>query len=142
MVEWPALSGSKPTTGKPRALSTFTLPPPHKEKKDWQMIEKWCSLMQRVLSCKNGVFYFEKGMFPFQQGCGIEKLPHSTRFFIIIVYNPLPPLKIPDRTLRNTPFQARTAPSLFFFSCRFLLDHTKPIESPPESLNRHEELII
>ena len=45
---------------------------------------------------------------------------HVHSFFITIVYNPLPPLKILNRTQGTTPFQARTASPLFFFSCRFL----------------------
>ena len=64
-------------------------------------------------------------------------------FFIIIVYST--PLKISDRTLGKIPSQARTAASMFCFSCRFLLtlvvlvtDHTKPLES----LNRGDRVVV
>ena len=86
-------------------------------------------------------------MFPSQKGCSIKKKfgqLHVLRiFFIIIVYST--PLKISDRNLEKIPSQARTASSMFCFSCRFLLrlvvlvtDHTKPLES----LNRGNRVVI
>ena len=114
-----------------------------------KQIKNCVSLMKRALSHKNGVLSCEEGIFPFQKGCGIEKISVSylcMGFFIIIYYSLLLPLEIPKRTIRNTPFQARTAFLLFFYSCQsWWFDSQitdKPVESPLESLYRQEELII
>ena len=103
--------------------------------------------MKSLFSHKNEVFSFEERMFPSQRGCSGEKISASYMclglFLIITVYSP--PLKVSDRTLDIIPSQARTASSMFFFSCRFLLrllvlvtDHTKPLL---ESLNRGDRVV-
>ena len=106
-----------------------------------KQIKNGVSLIKRLFSHKNRIFSLEKGMLPFLIGRGIEKISASyiciSFFIIIIIYNPSPLLKIPNRIPAKTPFQARTTSSLFFFSCRFLLTlvvlftvRTKPIREP------------
>ena len=102
--------------------------------------------MKRLCSCKNGVFSFEEGMFLPPKGCSIEKIPASYMYLGFYHHHCLQyPTKISDRTLEKIPSQARTASSVFCFSCRFLLrlvvlvtDHTKPLKS----LNRGDRVVV
>ena len=104
-------------------------------------------LMKSLFTRKNGAFSFEEGMFPSQNGCSVEKLwaSYMCLGFFSSSLSTVPPLKISIRTLEKIPSQARTASSMFFFSCRFLLrlvvlvtDHTKPLES----LNRFDRVVV
>ena len=88
----------------------------------------------------------KKGCFPPKKGVVQKKFRPATcakDFFVIIACRI--PLKISDRTLEKIPSQARTASSVFCFSCRFLLrlvvlvtSHTKPLES----LNRGDKVAV
>ena len=82
-------------------------------------------------------------MFPSKKGRSIKKISASYMclgFFSSSLSN------VPsDRTLEKIPSQARTASSMFCFSCRFLLrlvvlvtDHTKPLER----LNRGDRVEV
>ena len=92
----PVLPGSKPTTGKPELYQLSNgeaspqrpelLPPPPpptpKRRKIGKLLKNGVSLMKRLFLCKHVVFFFEKGMFHFQQECGIEKLPPATCAYV------------------------------------------------------------
>ena len=106
--------------------------------------------MKSLFSRKNWAFFFEEGMFPSQKGCSVENISASyvcLGFFYhhYLQSSPPPPKKkISNRTLEKIPSQARTASSMFFFFCRFLLrlvvlvtDHTKPLED----LNRGDRVV-
>ena len=96
--------------------------------------------MKSLFSRKHGAFSFEERMFPSQKGCSVEKISASYMWLGVSSssLSTVPPLKISDRTLEKISSQSRTASSMFFFSCRFLLrlavlvtDHTKPPEREP-----------
>ena len=76
------LPGSKPTIGKSTALSTFGWgsfsPTTPSQKEIGKRIKNDVFLMKRVSSRKDGVLSFEKGMFPSQEGCGIEIISPAT----------------------------------------------------------------
>ena len=99
-------------------------------------IKNRVSLMKSLFSHKNGVFSFEEGMLPSQKGCSVEKISASYICLGFFHHHCLQsPLKISNRTLEKILSQARTAFTMFFFSCRFLLrlvalvtDNTKPLE--------------
>ena len=82
-------------------------------------------------------------MFPSQKGRSIEKISAS---YMCLGFFSSSLSKVPsDRTLEKIPSQARTASSMFCFSCRFLLglgvlvtDHTKPLER----LNRGDRVEV
>ena len=82
-------------------------------------------------------------MFPSQKGRSIEKISAS---YMCLGFFSSSLSKVPsDRTLEKIPSQAKTASSMFCFSCRFLLrlvvvvtDHTKPLER----LNRGDRIEV
>ena len=145
------LPASKPTTWKPglhllldgeASLQRPELPRPPR-KVIGKRIRNRVSLMKSLFSRKNGVFSFEEAMFPSQKGRSIEKISAS---YMCLGFFSLSLSKVPsDRTLEKIPSQARTASSMFCFSCRFLLRlvvlvtyHTKPLES----LNRGDRVVV
>ena len=82
-------------------------------------------------------------MFPSQKGCSIEKI--SASYMCLGVFSSSLSKVPSDRTLERIPSEARTASSMFCFSCRFLLrlvvlvtDYTKPLER----LNRGDRVEV